>query len=295
MGINSKHRWIWEYGLITIGVIALALGINMFFEPNSLVIGGATGLGITLQSIAETYFGFTFQLWQSNIVFNVPLLIIGAKLKGFRFLKRTFYAIVLLSVVLFVLEYVPLPDLSDGDGAMDMILTALFGGALVGLGIGIVFANSATTGGSDLLATIIKHKKRHIEIAKILLVLDAIVITFGFFTFGPINTMYALIAVFVSSKVITTMEEGVSFSRATFIISDKSEEIAAKLLAELGRGTTALTGKGMYTKTEKNVLMCVVSKKEIVELKEIVGKIDANAFVVVADAREVLGLGFQKI
>ena len=294
MGNYSKRHWAVEYGFITIGVILFALAVVLFFAPNNLVTGGVSGLGIIFLNIAENHLGFTFQLWQSNFLLNVPLFIIGAKLKGMRFVQRSFFAMMLLTASLFAFEQLPLPDFTNGDG-MDMILTALFGGVLGGLGIGIVLVNSSTTGGSDLLATIIKHKKKHIEVSKILFVLDAAVIAIGLFTFGPINTMYAIIAVFVAAKVITAIEEGLSFSRAAFIISDKSEEIAARLLAELNRGTTALTGKGMYTKTEKNVLLCVVSKKEIVELKEIAGKTDPTAFVIVTDAREVLGLGFQRI
>lgn len=283
--------WLVEYAMITVGVTLFALAVSVFYAPNNLVTGGVAGLGIILQDIAQTHFGFSFQLWQSNIVFNAPLFIIGAKLKGARFLQRTFFATAMLTIVLYIFENVPQPDL----GGIDMILTSLFGGVLGGAGIGIVLVNSSTTGGSDLLATIIKHKKKHIEVSKILFVLDAFVITLGLFTFGPINTMYAIISVFVAAKVITAIEEGLSFSRAAFIISDKSEEIAAKLLSELNRGTTALLGRGMYTKTDKNVLLCVVSKKEIVHLKEMAGRTDPNAFVIVTDAREVLGLGFQKI
>jgi len=145
------------------------------------------------------------------------------------------------------------------------------------------------------MAVIVKYWKKHLELGKVLFIIDGVVIAFGFFVFGPERTMYAIISVFVISKVITAMEEGLSFSRVAFIISDKSEEIAATLLSELDRGATALSAKGMYTKANKNVLMCVVSKKEIVRVKEIVSQADATAFVIVSDAREVLGEGFQEI
>jgi len=291
---TSKH-WVVEYVLMTFGVFLLAMGVSLFYEPNNLVTGGATGLAIALQSLSEEHIGFTFQLWQANILLNLPLFIIAAKQRGLRFLKRSFYCTVLLTAMFYVLEFMPAVDLSGGEETMDMILTALFGGVLVGAGLGIVIVNSSTTGGSDLLAVIIKYRKKHIELGKILFVLDGVVIAFGFFVFGPERTMYAIISVFVISKVITAMEEGLSFSRVAFIISDKSEEIASILLAELDRGATAISGKGMYTKAEKCILMCVVSKKEIVRVKEIVSRADENAFVIVSDAREVLGEGFQKI
>jgi uncharacterized membrane-anchored protein YitT (DUF2179 family) len=228
-------------------------------------------------------------------VLNAPLFLIAAKLKGLRFLKRTLYATVMLSFVMFLTNFIPMPEFTQGGQGLDMILTALFGGVLAGAGIGTVFACSSTTGGSDLLATIIHHKKKHMDVSKILLMIDYSVIALGFFAFGPINAMYALIAVFVSSRMITAIDEGLTFSRAAFIISDRSGEIADLLMTQLERGATALRGTGMYTRTEKDVLLCVVSKKEIVELKEIAAKCDPAAFVIVTDVREILGYGFQKL
>lgn len=274
-----------DYLLITIGTIILACGINMFFEKQNLVTGGVTGLAIVIKYISSGMFDGGIPLWFTNIVLNVPLYLIGIKIRGRGFGKKTLYAIIFLSFALFFTKYMPAPS-------TDILLSSLFGGVLSGVGLGFVFIAYGTTGGTDLAANIIQHFIKHISVGKLMMILDGIIIFAGAVIFGAINTMYALIAVYISGKVLDNMLEGVHFSKAVFIISDKAEIIADEIMRNLDRGVTGLNGKGMYTKMEKEILFCVVSKKEIFKLKEIVRNMDSKAFVIVSDAREVLGEGF---
>ena len=275
------------YWQIMLGVAALALAIVMFFEPYDLVIGGATGLGIIAQAVGAARLGIYIPLWLTNIIINVPLFIWAAKVKGVRFLKRTGFAAAFLSLCLYLAGRLPLVDLQG-----QLALAAVFGGALAGFGLGLVFRNMATTGGSDLASMIARHYHKHMPLAGLMLAIDASVISLGLFVFGPVKTLYAIAAVYVSSRVISSVMDGLSFAKAAFVITDKGAEMAAALLLGLERGGTMLDGKGMYTGAHKNVILCVVSSKEIVQVKEIAAAADEDAFVIVADVREVMGNGF---
>ena len=228
---------------------------------------------------------FGVPLWLTNTAINIPLFAAAAKLKGWSFIKRTLLATVTLSVSLYVIP--EMPFLMD-----DLFLTALFGGLITGAGAGIVFACQATTGGTDMLAAIIRRWLPHYTLAQILQVLDAAIVLIGAGIFGVTYALYALIAIYAVSKVSDGIIEGMKYSKVAYIISDKSTEIAAVILKELERGVTALDARGMYSGNRKDVLFCVVSRKEIAQLKELVVSHDAQAFVIVSDAREVLGEGF---
>ena len=172
-------------------------------------------------------------------------------------------------------------------------LAAVFGGVTNGVGIGMILLARATTGGTDLVAALIQHKLRHYSIAQIMQVLDGLIVLFGLYLFGVQPALYAIVSIFIVSKLSDALMEGFKFSKAAFIITEQYDEIAKTIMKELNRGVTGLDARGMYSGEEKCMLYCVVSKKEIVELKELVLDIDQNAFVIVTDAREVLGEGFQ--
>ncbi len=276
-----------EYIIITLGVILMSISISIFYEPNKLVTGGVTGLAIILRQLSSQYIGYAIPIWLTNIVMNVPLFAIGLKLFGLKNLTKTIYATTALSLSLYITVFLP-PFITE-----DLILVSIFGGVLSGSGLGLVFRCMATTGGSDMAASIINRHIKHVSTSKIMFLIDSTIILFGFFVFGATKAMYAIIIVFISTKVIDAIQEGLSFAKAAFIISEYSEEISHIIMQEIQRGITGLEGKGMYTKKTKNVLLCVVSNKEIVRIKELVYKADKNAFVIVADVREVLGEGFK--
>ena len=278
MGVRGKSLFR-DYILILIGASIMGFAIKNIYDPIGLVTGGASGVAIILKK------QFGVPLWLTNTAINIPLFAAAAKLKGWSFIKRTLLATVTLSVSLYVIP--EMPFLMD-----DLFLTALFGGLITGAGAGIVFACQATTGGTDMLAAIIRRWLPHYTLAQILQVLDAVIVLIGAGIFGVTYALYALIAIYAVSKVSDGIIEGMKYSKVAYIISDKSEEIAAAILKELERGVTALDAKGMYSGNRKDVLFCVVSRKEIAQLKELVVGHDAQAFVIVSDAREVLGEGF---
>lgn len=283
-----KSKAWFEYLCILAGTTIMAIATNIFYEPNSIVTGGISGLSIVIQYLSGKFFNYPIPLWATTIVLNIPLLILGARVNGRKFISRTIVAIILLSTMLYVTKGI------ETQG-FDMTISSIYGGLLMGLGLGLVFRNGATTGGTDLTASIINAKNKHLPIANLMFCIDACVIASGFFTFGAKNAMYAIIAEFITSRIVDMMLEGFISSKSVFIISEKTDEIADKILNQMQRGVTSLLGQGMYTKAEKNVLFCVMTSKEVFRLKTMIKEIDPKAFVIVNDAHEVLGKGFREL
>ncbi|MBZ9606794.1 YitT family protein [Clostridium estertheticum] len=287
MRTETKNENVLNYIYIIIGTTILAAGINMFLAKFKLVTGGVAGIAIVIQYIAEKHYGIGVPLWFTNIVINIPLLIIARKLKGKKFVGKSMFAAAYLSFALFYTSFIPMPQ-------VDILLVSIFGGVFVGIGLGFVLRASASTGGTDLAANIIKVYLKNMPIAKIILAIDSIIILTGAFVFGVQKAMYALISTYIVSKVIDGILEGINYSKAVFIISNSSKEIAEILMKDLKRGVTGINATGMYTNGSKQVLYIVVGKNEIVPLQKMVKLIDANAFITVADVREVSGEGFTK-
>lgn len=287
MSIPKKYKNLVEYIQIIIGTGILSFGIACFYDPIGLVTGGFTGLSIVIKSVTGGLIEGGIPLWFTNLALNIPVFIVAYFLKGSKFIGKSFFGSMMLSVWLYI---IPVSDFVSED----ILLAAVFGGVFSGLGMGIVFRIGATTGGTDMVAALVQLKARHVSIVQILQVIDAFVIVLGLFVFGLRPTLYAIIAIVVTTKVSDTVLEGGSSSKAAYIITNNYEEVANRIMTELERGVTALQAKGMYTGNEKCVLYCVVSQKEIVALKDIVNEVDSSAFVIVTDAREVLGEGFQE-
>lgn len=277
-----------EFLMILLGVTILALGINWFTSPLGLVAGGLSGVTIILKEVTTELFGYGIPLWITNLVLNIPLFVISIKQRGVEFAKKSIWSVGLLTCALWYTEFIP--NILDVQG--DLLLGGVFGGAIIGLGIGIVLKAGATTGGTDMLATIIKFKHARFPIAKVMLCIDAVIILSGMLIFGSIKAMYAIITVFITSKMITWVLEGMNYAKAAFIMSNKNEEIAEAIMKQIPRGVTGIKSTGMYTKEDKNMLFVVVSQKEITRLRDMVRAIDPNAFITIADVREVLGQGF---
>lgn len=275
--------------LIIIGTTILALAINVFFdnEKVQLVTGGVTGLAIVIKALTTGILPEGIPLWFTNLAVNIPLFIFAITLKGKDFGYKSLFATFYLSFALWYTEAVPAVT-------ENLLLSSLYGGILAGVGLGLVFMAHSTTGGTDLAGSLLQRVMKHFTIAQLMFGLDAVIIAFGYFVFGVEKAMYAIIAVYLTAKLVDAMLEGIHFSKAAFIISDHYQQIADQLLVQLDRGITGLKGEGMFTHSEKEVLFCVVSKKQIVNLKEIVATIDPKAFVIVADVREVLGEGFKE-
>ena len=282
--MNSRP-WYVDYLFIFMGTGIMDLAIQCIFEPIGLVTGGFSGIAIIIRKMTAGIVEGGVPLWLTNLALNVPVFIAALIIKGRKFLGRTVIGTVLLSFWLYV---IPQVDLTQGD----YMLSAVFGGVITGIGIGFVLLAKATTGGTDMVSALIQKYVRHYSVVQILQVIDGMVVLAGLYVFGLKPALYAIVAIFITSKVSDALMEGMKYSKAAFIITDCYKEIADAIMTQLDRGLTGLDATGMYSGDKKTVLYCVVAKKEIVELKDIVAKIDPKAFVIVTDAREVFGEGF---
>ena len=282
--ISTKNTF-WDYMFLIVGTGILSVAIQCLYDPVSLVTGGFTGLSIVIKEMTSGIIEGGMPLWLTNLLLNIPVFAIAWKVKGKDFILRTVAGTLLLSGWLYV---IPPIDLSQGD----LFLAAVFGGCIGGTGMGLILLGKSTTGGTDMVATLIQTKLKHYSIVQIMQILDGLIVVIGLYVFGLRAGLYSMIAIMVTAKVSDTVMEGFKFSKAAFIITEKHELVARRLLEDLDRGVTGLYAKGMYSGEDKCMLYCVVSQKEIVLLKEIVTEVDKNAFVIVSDAREVLGEGF---
>ena len=283
----KKHSKWYDYFIIVLGTGILALGIACFYDPIGLVTGGFSGLAIVIKHVSALFIEGGIPLWLTNIALNIPVFILAYFLKGKKFIGKTLFGTIMLSVWLYIL---PVIDFAEGD----LMIAALFGGLCAGAGIGLVIRVGATTGGTDMVAALVQLKLRHFSIVQILLVIDGIVVLLGLLIFGMRPTLYAMIGIVVQTKVSDLIVEGFNYSKAAYIITNEHEEVAKRIMTELERGVTGLQAKGMYTKQDKCVLYCIVTQKEIIGLKDIVNEVDPSAFVIVSDVKEVLGEGFQE-
>ena len=271
------------YLLLTAGTFFMAVGINVIYEPLSMVTGGFSGIGILVKKLTQTARWSGIPVGMTTLLLNIPLFIWGYSQKGKVFVKKTVYA---ASCFSFFLLIIPTFDIVK----QDYLMAALVGGLLNGTGIGLVFSQGASTGGSELTAKILPG----LSASERLILIDTLIVAAGVFIFGLEIGLYAVVAVFVTGKVSNAILDGLKFAKIAYIISDHPEEISEHILRELGRGLTGLEGQGMYSEKHKMVLMCVVSKKEAVLLKDIVKNADNEAFLILSEAKEVLGEGFWR-
>lgn len=283
------------YLLILLGSCIAAAGINLFLVPNKIAPGGVSGIATVLHYLSNG----ALPVGMTMLAFDIPLYIIGYRFIGRKFIVRTMFSSISLSLMIdFSNSLLSMVSeryfASSPENAGNLIVFTVFGGLLLGVGLGIVFRVGATTGGTDLAAKILHRFTPKLSLGNLLMCLDGAVIVFATIVFNSIILgLYAIITIFIMSKVIDAIMEGVDFSKCVYIISEKSDIIAERILADIDRGVTALKGTGMYTKKDKEVLFCVLDRSQIPRLKEIVKEIDESAFVILTDAREVLGEGFQ--
>ena len=274
MKIASKKPWYLEYILIIVGTGLMATAITSCFDAAGMVTGGFSGISILVKAWTKGLYGNGIPLWMTNLALNIPLFLLATKIRGFAFVRKALMGDISLTIWLAIL---PAWKLSG-----DFLLVALYGGLLQGIGIGFVFLGGGTTGGTDLLAAI----------AQIMQFIDGAIVVVGMYVFGVERALYAIIAVFLVTKVSDGIIEGLKFSKSVYIITDKPDEVSRMVMEDLDRGITGISAKGMYSGEDKLMLFCVVGKKELVHLKEKIDEIDENAFVIVGDAREVHGEGF---
>lgn len=288
---------------VTVGAIITAIAIRLFLDPADIVPGGVSGLSMGVERLARRFIPDSVNIgsislslmWLKevlkiewlNLIFNVPLFIFGAKLLGKKMAILTLLAIVELTLTL---RAVPVYEV-----VADPMLTSIFGGITVGMGLGLVFRYGATTGGTDLAGAIINHKYPNFSIAKGMALVDLFIVVFiGIVQEDVTVSMYSLVAVYFCMKLADMVLDNFGYQKGFFIVSNKPQEIASSLMSDLGRGVTLLKGEGMYSKQDRPVLLCVVSRSQFVRAKKIIQDVDASAFIMVSDMSEVLGEGFKQ-
>lgn len=284
---TTNNKWWMTYLLLTAGTFFMAVGINVIYEPLSMVTGGFSGIGILVKKLTQTARWSGIPVGMTTLLLNIPLFIWGYSQKGKVFVKKTVYAASCFSFFLLIISTFDIVK-------QDYLMAALVGGLLNGTGIGLVFSQGASTGGSDLLSVLTAKILPGLSASERLILIDTLIVAAGVFIFGLEIGLYAVVAVFVTGKVSDAILDGLKFAKIAYIISDHPEEISEHILRELGRGLTGLEGQGMYSEKHKMVLMCVVSKKEAVLLKDIVKNADNEAFLILSEAKEVLGEGFWR-
>jgi uncharacterized membrane-anchored protein YitT (DUF2179 family) len=275
-----------EYILITLGSVLVAVGIYYFLVPNNLAAGGVSGLAMVIGSFAPGLPIGLMMLGMNIILFIVAFIVLGS---GFG--AKTIYSSLSLSGFIWLLEKVfPINNPITGD----MFIELIFGILISAIGMGIIFNQNASTGGTDIIAKII-NKYLHIDIGKSLLLSDFFITLLAAVAFDARTGMYALLGVVINGFVIDTVIEGMNISKQVMIISASPEAIKGFILNELGRGATVYSAKGAYTDADKQIITTTIGRKEVVKLKNFVKKIDSKAFMTIVNAHETLGEGFKDI
>ena len=275
-------KYTFEILLIMLGAAIMSVATALFLLPNQLSSGGFSGIATI------TYYLFNWKMGTVILLLNIPFFILAFIRIGKEFVFKSIVGTAFLSLFIdFFDKFKPLTN--------DRFLASIYGGILIGLGTSLILKTSASTGGSDLVSYIVKSFKPGLSTSNLIVIFDAIVIGLNVICFRKLEVgLYSAISIYLMGKVIDIVFEGVGFSKMIFIISKKHEAISKEISRKVFRGTTGIYSKGMYTNEEKMMLMCVASRREIIEIRQIAKKIDAKSFVIISNVREVYGKGFKK-
>ena len=279
--MKLKSFFIEVLGTI-LGSFVMAFAVSFFLLPNELSSGGFSGVATIFYYKLKVPMGVTIAS------LNIPLFLIAGYKIGKKFLTKSIIGTLSLSIFIDVLDvFNPITN--------DKMLASIYGGILTGIGTAIILKSHSSTGGSDLVTTIIKKYNNKIELGRVITIIDAVIVFFNVVFLEKIEIgLYSAIAIYLMGFMIDIVFEGIFFSKLIFIISDKSEKIAQEIQSKINRGITGLKGKGMYESKDKLVLMCAVGRRDIANIKKLIENIDKEAFVVVTNSREVLGIGFKQ-
>jgi uncharacterized membrane-anchored protein YitT (DUF2179 family) len=284
-----KSRRLRATALMTVGILMTAWALDAFLIPNKIAAGGVSGLATVIYYWLAQHASFTIAVGVQMLIMNGILLIIAWQRRGIGYLARTLFGAVGLSVAVDVLAPIT-PHLAGND----MLLAAIYGGAISGLGMGLVFKAGGNTGGTDIVAQLLSRRVPF-GVGQIMLVVDACVTLLAALQFGPNLALYGAIAIFVSSAAIDLVLEGISVEKAAWIISDEADRIGSAINQEMGRGATRIQATGVYTGEPRGTLFVVLSRNEIDDLKAIVGAVDPTALVIISNVHEAIGEGFKQL
>ena len=271
--------------LVTVGSVIFALGFDLFLEPAGFTCGGVSGIAMLIVYATQSKW-LTVGILSALI--NIPLFFFGYRQIGKYFFFGSMVGMAVTSVCFDLFTLLPIPE-------VEPLIACIFGGVMIGAGLGIVFIGGASTGGVDIVARLLKLKFRNFPIGKILLAMDLCTAVVTGIVYGELNnTLYSAITLFLSSAVLDKVVYGLDYAKVALIISDRYEEIAKAIDEQLDRGLTMLQGKGYYMRSDKYVLLSAVKRKQLAQLKELVMTIDPCAFIILQDAHQVLGDGFKR-
>lgn len=284
MKAESTKDIVIKYALIVVGAAFYAAGFEFFLYPNSIIVGGVNGLSMIINYLTGLPVGVM------SVIINIPLFIIAWKEFGTKFVVGSLVGMLLSSALIDVFA------LAQYVATDDMLLACIIGGAVKGFGLGVIYYAGATTGGTDIIAKFVRLKFPYINFGTLVLMTDAVIVLAFAIIFKKFEAaMYAVIAMFVASKVIDLALYGINNSNVCYIISDKSDRLVSEITAHLKRGVTILEGEGAYSRKNKQVLLCVVKRTQIAAVRKIIRTVDENAFFVITDAKDVFGKGFGDI
>ena len=279
-------EWFRAYSLIVLGTFIMAIGYVLFISPYKFAPGGVYGIAIVLHHL------FGFKIGLAGILMDIPLTMLGFWILGPRFGVKTIMGMLLLSGWISAIEMLYGYDAFVQN---QPLLSALYGGVLVGIGLGLVFKSKATSGGSDIIAMIVS-KYTHMPIGQLMIIVDSAIVLLSWVAFkDPMIPLISWVIIFITGKVIDIMIEGIGYDKTLFIISDKHQEIRDKIINDLDRSGTMIAGKGMFAGKDKTIIFTVLNRREMVILQSFISKIDPDAFVIVSNANEVLGEGFKSL
>lgn len=280
---NKVITIIMDYLIIFVGAVLYSASVNIFTSPNDIAPGGLTGVGTMLNHL------FSVPIGAMILLLNIPLFIWGAIENGRKFLTKTIIATIMVSVIIDATSNIPFKY--EGD----TLLASIFGGLLSGLGLAFIFYRGGTTGGTDIIARNLHKHMPHVSMGTVILCADAVVFVAAALVYQSIESaLYAVITVFVSTKVIDTVIYGVAHDngKLMFIVTDKYEELSSLIIEKVGRGVTLLDAHGAYSNDEKKVLLCAVRPSQVHKTKMLVNSFDEHAFIVVTTANAISGNGF---
>lgn len=278
-----RKHWslrIRRYIILFIGSIIYAAGLEIFLVPNNVIDGGVVGIAIMASHLTGVPLGIFL------ITVNIPFVYLGYKQIGTTFTLSTLFSIIFLSY--FTNVFLPIPGLTN-----DLFLASVFGGIILGIGVGLIIRYGGSLDGTEIVA-ILMDKRTSFSVGEIVMAINLFILTGAGLVFGWDRAMYSLVTYFIASKVIDIVIEGLDESKAVIIVSDYSSSIADVLMARLGRGVTVLHGEGGYSGDGKRILYTVITRLEMAKFKSIVGEIDENAFVTINDVHDVMGGAFRK-
>ncbi len=283
-----KKRRVRDFSYMTVGLLLTAWALDAFLIPNKLAAGGASGLA-TIIYYRALEMGVTIPIGLQILAINAVLMFFVFRSGGIRYAAKTMYGIIGLSVAIEVFARITVPLAVD-----DPLLAALYGGAISGIGMGLVFKAGGNTGGTDILAQLIAPRTS-LGLGQLMLIIDAMIVLLAAFQFGAELALYAVVAIVVAGYVIDVVLEGISVEKAVWIISDYSEKIGESINSELGRGATAIEATGVWTGERRGMLFVVLSRRELDGLKALVAAHDPRALVIISDVHEAIGEGFKEM